>query len=338
MMIIGASGSGKSNFINGVLLSLLHSADKIKKMYLIDLKGGIEFNRYKDLNSSKIDVFGKGTKPSKLLAALQEVEAEMYLREEYMANNRITKLDKDPIFLIIDEYAQINLMHARGDEMRAKDEILDTLVRIGTRARSANIKLIAQTQDPRAIPDELKVHLMSRALLKTGKEMDKEFTLQNPEMMDEQGIKHTKFDKGRFVFEDYNDGDTQFNELQFPFIDPNLDLHLNYTELSQVILVEDDSIYNEYKDYVREEFDYLANTKVLSSTQEIDTKIEDIKVNNQEEKDNTPPTEFYFDFDFDNIEIDDEKNEDISTDDEISEIDQLNSASMELLKQLKGEN
>ncbi|MBV5278837.1 MAG: ankyrin repeat domain-containing protein, partial [Campylobacteraceae bacterium] len=175
MMIIGASGSGKSNFINGVILSLLHSIDKIQKMYLVDLKNGIEFNRYKDLNSEKLDVFGKGTKPSKLLAALHEVEAEMYLREEYMANNGITKLDKDPIFLIIDEYAQIDLMYARGEELRVKDEILDTLVKIGARARSANIKLIVQNQDPRVVPDKLKVHLMSRALLKTGKEMDREF-------------------------------------------------------------------------------------------------------------------------------------------------------------------
>lgn len=263
MMIIGGTGSGKSNFMNGLITSFLNSSDKIQKMYLIDLKSGIEFNRYKELNSDKIDVFSRGTKPSKLLEALYEVEAEMYLREEYMVNNDITKMTKDPIFVIIDEFAQIDLMYSKGEEKMAKNEIFEVLLRIATRARSANIKLLLQTQDPRSIPDDLRKLLMSRVLLKTGKEDDKNFTLQNPKLLDEYGIEHIEFDKGRYVFEDYNDGDTKLTELQFPFVNPEDKLHLEFIEKASTHTEESLSRFEPYKELIRQEYDYLANTKLL---------------------------------------------------------------------------
>jgi len=336
MMIIGASGSGKSNFINGVILSLLNSAQHIKKIYLIDLKSGIEFNRYKELESEKIDVFSRGTKPSKLLSALYEVEAEMYLREEYMVSIGEAKLENEPIFVIIDEFAQIGLMHARGEEQRAKDEIYDTLIRIGTRARSANIKLIVQTQDPKSVGEDLKVHLMSRALLKTAKEMDSEFTLQNPETLDELGIKHTKFDKGRYVFEDYNDGDTLLTEVQFPFIDPKLQLHKKYKKQAQTPTQQDDNIFDSYKEYVKNEYDYLAKTKVLASEVEAECTAEMIKETEEEEIQKEVAVgaiDFDTDFDFDALLLSDEEQEDIE--DEFSEINQLFSDSQKILRELQ---
>ncbi len=334
MMIIGANGSGKSNFINGVILSLLNSGDKIKKMYLIDLKSGIEFNRYNELESEKIDVFSRGTKPSKLLAALHEVEVEMYLREEYMAMNGFTKIDKDPIFVIIDEFAQINLMHAKGSELLAKDEIYDTLTRIGTRARASNIKLIVQTQDPRSVGDDLKVHLMSRALLKTPKELDKDFTLQNPEMMDEQGIKHTRFDKGRYVFEDYNDGDTKFTELQFPFIDPAQNLHMTYQKKTHMPSEFDDSIFDEYKEYIASEYEYLANTKLLSGVH-VNENIKTLEPKEQV----VEPQAFTQDFNFDAFldeETPEEEASEASDGDEFAEINSLYAQAGSLLAELKG--
>jgi len=261
MMIIGGTGSGKSNFINGIILSLLHSLDSIQKMYLIDLKSGIEFNRYKNINPNKVDVFSKGTSPSKLLSALKEVEAEMCLREMYMAENEIVQYPNDPIFIIIDEYAQIELMPAKGMEMMAKDDILDLLVRIGTKARSANIKLIVQTQNPRAVQDDLKSNLMSRALLKTSKANDLSLTLQDEDLAYDLGLKHISFDKGRYIFEDYNDGDTKMNELQFPYIDANK----KYQELYKgTKSASSTKKFDKYKQEVVDDYPYLAETKVLS--------------------------------------------------------------------------
>jgi ankyrin repeat protein len=335
MMIIGASGSGKSNFINGLILSLLNNIDDIQKMYLVDLKSGIEFNRYKDLNPSKINVFSKGTSPSKFLAALQEVEAQMYLREEYMVENNIIKLNDDPIFIIIDEYAQIQLMHARGEEMMAKDEIVDTLIRIGTRARSANIKLIVQTQDPRAVEDELKVHLMSRALLKTSKENDMAFTLQNEDLAIEMGIKHTLFDKGRFVFEDYNDGDTKLHELQFPYIDPQKGLHNNFdmsNHNSSGINLD------KYTAHVAREYPYLAKTQILIGADEaIEAKSEIIPGPKPESTSSVgKPFDFNALLSDDNGQDGSEDNSFLDTEDEdnLKEINRMQSESLDILKEL----
>lgn len=324
MLIIGSSGSGKSNFINGILLSLLNSAHLIKKMYLIDLKSGIEFNKYKDLKSEKVDVFGSGTKPSKLLEALREVEAEMYLREKYLLKNNMAKIEDNPIFVIIDEFAQINLMHAKGDEDKAKDEINDILVRLGTRARSANIKLIIQTQDPRSVKDDFKVHLNSRALLKTGKELDKDFTLINPEILDEQGIKHTLFDKGRYAFENYNDGDTEFVELQFPFIEPKDELHKNYIVKAQTDTNLVDTVFEEFKDSVRNEYPYLVNTKLLTIEEIVKSSKIIVEVEPKKSE------EFDFDAFLDVDETITEKEEDFK------EINEIYANSLNLLNDLKG--
>ncbi|MDC0390954.1 FtsK/SpoIIIE domain-containing protein, partial [Candidatus Thioglobus sp.] len=313
MMIIGASGSGKSNFMNGVILSLLKNLNQIQKMYLIDLKSGIEFNRYKGF-SEKVDVFSKGTSPSRLLSALREVEAEMYLREEYMSHNGITKLTTDPIFIIIDEYAQIQLMPAKGSESMIKDDIVNTLVTIGTRARSANIKLIVQTQDPRAVEDELKVHLMSRALLKTSKEADAGFTLQDDDKAYEMGIKHTSFDQGRYIFEDYNDGNTQTTELQFPFIDPDKKLYEAYSSVENEAYTGIEL--NEYKESISAQYPHLKNTKLLGNGKEV----------SQEDTSNAQPSpqpqasDSLIDFDSIGDDVDETSNDSDEDDKEIANL------------------
>ena len=313
-MIIGASGSGKSNFMNGVILSLLKNLNQIQKMYLIDLKSGIEFNRYKGF-SEKVDVFSKGTSPSRLLSALREVEAEMYLREEYMSHNGITKLTTDPIFIIIDEYAQIQLMPAKGSESMIKDDIVNTLVTIGTRARSANIKLIVQTQDPRAVEDELKVHLMSRALLKTSKEADAGFTLQDDDKAYEMGIKHTSFDQGRYIFEDYNDGNTQTTELQFPFIDPDKKLYEAYSSVENEAYTGIEL--NEYKESISAQYPHLKNTKLLGNGKEV----------SQEDTSNAQPSpqpqasDSLIDFDSIGDDVDETSNDSDEDDKEIANLE-----------------
>ncbi|NOQ31330.1 MAG: DUF87 domain-containing protein [Helicobacteraceae bacterium] len=286
LMVIGGTGSGKSNFMNGIILSLLNNLDRVGKLYLIDLKTGIEFNKYRDLNSPKIEVFSKGTKATKLLDALLEVEAEMYLREIYLSSlNNIAKLNDKPIYVIIDEFAQIDLMRTSDStEKEAKSEILNTILRIGTRARASNIKLYIQTQDPRTVGNDLKKHLLSRVLLKTSSENDREQTLQQPTKLDEMGISHTSFDKGRFVFEDYNDGDTQVVELQFPFIEPSKNLHLNYKDLARVI---DDSLELKLEDFVEEvksEYEYLSKTKILNKNTPFQDKKEEPEVVAEEYK------------------------------------------------------
>ncbi|MBV5278836.1 MAG: hypothetical protein J0647_07380, partial [Campylobacteraceae bacterium] len=154
----------------------------------------------------------------------------------------------------------------------------------------------------------------------------------------EQGIKHTSFDKGRFVFEDYNEGNTQVNELQFPFIDPTLNLHLKYSELAQSEIANTASIYDEYKESVRTEFDYLRDTKVLGGESKKVPPLIEEKENMLTNETSTVQTNTEIklttdDFDFDSLLTDEE-----SSKDEFAEIDDIDNNAMELLKELKGEN
>lgn len=279
MMIIGATQSGKSNFMNGFILSLLHNLDKVGALYLVDLKNGLEFARYEGLDKDNLTVFGDGANLSKILSSLKEVEALMYLREKYMKDNGIVKIESDPVFIVIDEYSQIELMSGEGNSYTDKQEIKNLLIRLGTRARASNIKLIIQTQDPSTVDSELKPHLMSRILMKTSQGIDMNYTLQDPDLARELGIDHVHFDQGRFVFEDYNNGDTLVNEIQFPYVDPAKTQHKS-------CISKNDNNSNldleKYKEDVTIAYPYLAETKILSL--KIKNSSENVTINSKKQK------------------------------------------------------
>ena len=209
LAVVGSTGSGKSNLMNGIITSLLFNLNLIDALYLIDLKG-TEFMKYQDIDSSKINLFTKKSTPKVILEALLELEAEIHLRTAYCQNERQVKLKTNPIFLIIDEFKQIdNIYCETSQDHKDKDEIYKSLNRIGSLSRSSNIKMIIQTQGAKDIPEDIRKHCMSRILMKTSLENDSSIHLQNVDKMQELGINHLTFDKGRYILEDDNDGDTK---------------------------------------------------------------------------------------------------------------------------------
>jgi hypothetical protein len=261
MMQIGASGSGKSNLMNGVILSLLNSIEDIKKIYLIDLKAGEEYSKYEDLDSDKIRFFGDDATPIELLEELLEVEAEMLIRSEVNKKYKGSKKNA-PIFVIIDEFGEIENMETYGDrkESEAKEKILSLIDRLARKARSANIKLVIQTQDSTGIEGRVRKNLLTAALLKTSSDMDVPNTIVN----EDTGIDHKSFDLGRFILRDENGGNTKFTELQFPYVDEEEELHLDFKDSSQIIH-EEHKIEEELIKLVRgkKSSRHLLNTEVL---------------------------------------------------------------------------
>ena len=265
LAVVGSTGSGKSNLMNGIITSLLFNLNLIDALYLIDLKG-TEFMKYQDIDSSKINLFTKKSTPKVILEALLELEAEIHLRTAYCQNERQVKLKTNPIFLIIDEFKQIdNIYCETSQDHKDKDEIYKSLNRIGSLSRSSNIKMIIQTQGAKDIPEDIRKHCMSRILMKTSLENDSSIHLQNVDKMQELGINHLTFDKGRYILEDDNDGDTKTLELQFPFVDPYDNLHLSFqkfydNEESDQFKVKIDK----FIDIVKSEYKQLSKTKRLS--------------------------------------------------------------------------
>lgn len=159
LLVAGATGKGKSVFLNGVLLSLLYKADPERlKLLLVDPKR-IELAVYADLPHLVHPVV---TDMALAKNALEWAVQDMDRRYESMArigvrniesyNSRLIQLgndlpddqrDLEPmpyLVIVIDELADLMLTSAK--------EVETSIVRLAQLARAAGIHLILATQRP----------------------------------------------------------------------------------------------------------------------------------------------------------------------------------------------
>ena len=150
MLVAGATGSGKSVFINGVINSMLYKAKPEEvKFLLIDPKM-VELTLYKGLPHLVAPVV---TDPKKAATVLRWVVEEMENRYELFAGSNARGLEsynqqlkdngKDPlpyIVVVIDELADLMMV--------AANEVEDAICRLAQKARAAGIHLILATQRP----------------------------------------------------------------------------------------------------------------------------------------------------------------------------------------------
>ena len=160
LLIAGATGSGKSVFINTLILSILYKArpDEVK-MIMIDPKV-VELSVYNGIPHLLIPVV---TDPKKAAGALNWAVAEMTKRfktfEQYHVrdlagyNARVDAVNADPsvpeeekkermpqIVVIIDELADLMMV--------ASADVEDAICRLAQLARAAGIHLVVATQRP----------------------------------------------------------------------------------------------------------------------------------------------------------------------------------------------
>ena len=146
MLIAGSTGGGKSVFFKQVLLGLLKSTDHLQ-MYLIDLKGGLEFTTFMDMPNVRV-VKTMEDAVALLKAVKDEMEAR-FVHLEKMGREKIDpKRDKiDRIIVGIDEASVLygNVSRDSEDyELVVKARHLTE--HIAKLARAAGIHLILATQ------------------------------------------------------------------------------------------------------------------------------------------------------------------------------------------------
>ncbi len=172
LLVAGATGSGKSVCINGIITSVLMRAKPHEvKMMMIDPKM-VELNVYNGVPHLLAPVV---TDPKKASQALKKVVNEMERRYEHFShtgtrniegyNEYITKInlekeEKQPllpyIIVIVDELADLMMV--------ASNDVEDSITRLAQMARAAGIHLIIATQRPSVdvITGVIKANIPSR--------------------------------------------------------------------------------------------------------------------------------------------------------------------------------
>lgn len=139
LLVAGTTGSGKSSFINAMLVSLLNADPDKVKLILIDPKM-VELTPYDGVAHLTRPVV---TETAEAVEVLQGLVDEMESRYEAMraAHARhIDGLGYPYIVAVVDELADLM--------MQAKDEVEPLIVRLLQKARAAGIHLVLATQRP----------------------------------------------------------------------------------------------------------------------------------------------------------------------------------------------
>ena len=165
LLVAGATGSGKSVVINGIIANLLHRFPGDEpgdaKLILIDPKR-VELSMYKDLPHT----IRYASEPAEMLSALAEAMAITEKRFQTMQRQGVKKYNGSDVYVIIDEFADL-----MTTQKKAVVPIIQRLAQIG---RAARVHIILATQTPIAeiLPTKIKCNFDARVGLRTRSDQD----------------------------------------------------------------------------------------------------------------------------------------------------------------------
>ncbi|MBM7701924.1 DNA translocase FtsK [Metabacillus iocasae] len=182
LLVAGATGSGKSVCVNGIIISLLMRAKPHEvKLMMIDPKM-VELNMYNGIPHLLAPVV---TDPKKASQALKKVVSEMERRYELFSHTGTRNIEgyneyikrenehgeaKQPtlpyIVVIVDELADLMMV--------ASSDVEDSITRLAQMARAAGIHLIIATQRPSVdvITGVIKANIPSRIAFSVSSQTD----------------------------------------------------------------------------------------------------------------------------------------------------------------------
>ncbi len=219
-LIAGATGSGKSVFINSLLVSILYKAKPSEvKLLLIDPKA-VEMAPYQNIPHLLAPVVSD---PKSAAAALKWVVKEMNERYERLAASGARNIDsfnekaaaagdfglKMPyIVIVIDELADLMMV--------AASEVQDYIARITAKARAAGIHLLIATQRPSVdvVTGTIKNNIPTRVAFMVASQVD------SRTILDSSGAERL-LGKGDMLY--LGNGAGQPIRLQGTFIDEEVD-------------------------------------------------------------------------------------------------------------------
>lgn len=139
MLIAGTTGSGKTVLLDNIIFHISNSDPAYNKLVLIDPKR-LSFRKWRTLpHVIKYDDNKEiATEPHEITNSLLALVNIMENRYKQLAEMEMEKLTGNPIYVVIDELANVMLDKANHEP----------LYKLLTLARAADIHIIAATQNP----------------------------------------------------------------------------------------------------------------------------------------------------------------------------------------------
>ena len=161
LLVAGATGSGKSVVVNGIIYNLLHSVPSHAQLILIDPKR-VELSQWRKVPHC----IEYASEPEDMVEALQKAMDITEDRYQRMQRKGLLNYDGGDLYVIIDELADL-----MTTQKKVVAPLLQRLCQIG---RAAKVHVIACTQCPLRdiIPTSIKVNFDSRVGLRTRSAQD----------------------------------------------------------------------------------------------------------------------------------------------------------------------
>ncbi|MFV9509793.1 DNA translocase FtsK [Tepidibacillus sp. LV47] len=153
LLVAGATGSGKSVCINGMITSILYKAKPSEVKFLMIDPKMVELNVYNGIPHLITPVV---TDPKKAAKALKMIVNEMEKRYESFAQKGARDIERYNSLLLEESFGQAQILPyivVIIDEladlmMVAPNDVEDSIIRLAQKARAAGIHLIVATQRP----------------------------------------------------------------------------------------------------------------------------------------------------------------------------------------------
>jgi FtsK/SpoIIIE family len=210
MIVAGAAGFGKSQFIKMAITTLVLQQSENVKFHLIDLKGGLAFSRFKNLE--QVVHFGKDRKDA--LQILKDVQKHMNETHDYLEREGFEDVIeagiKERHFVVIDEAADLT------------DEAQDIVQDIARRGRACGLRMIYATQYPtnETLRSQVRQNALSRVCFKL------KTNVASRAVLDGGGAESLPEIPGRAIYQTVSNvvvqtpymSNKQIKELTIPFI------------------------------------------------------------------------------------------------------------------------
>ena len=211
----GATRYGKSNFINSTICSLVQCEPEHTKLYLIDLKGGVELCDYENIKQTISIAY----EPHDALHTLQLAYDQMrHIQRELKRRGKKNVQEagiKERYFVVIDEVGELNAAEAvTKEEKRLKLECQTLMSQIARLGAGLGFRLVVATQYPvgDVIPRQVKQNADAKLCFRV------QSAVASRVVLDAEGAEALPMVKGRAIYQTADKREI----LQTPLITPQI--------------------------------------------------------------------------------------------------------------------